>query len=300
MCSSDLTWTPAFQNHLLWLLQRWMDEGGLTGIYHDQFCPHPVTNAITGAAWLLPDGRVNRGYNLRLDRTYSMREHTLFLENGIPPRIFCHTTNGGPLICYPWVTAVLDGEANMVIANASYDFPDIYPPERMQAYGNPWNWGDTFFWMRLIQEGDAKWRKAQDRAYQGWTVLHDVMYANGAESHRAPFFDWGMNDGRVKFWPYWRSQKVIHTSDPTVLVSMWTLPDRALLCAFNMNKAKTVRADIRLPLQDLGLMPDVRSEYIRAYDIEGGSVGFDAWAGSLSADVLPHDFRLLVVRKYAQ
>jgi hypothetical protein len=293
------TWTPAFQNHLLWQLQRWMDEGGLTGIYHDQFCPHPVTNAISGAAWTLPDGRVNRGYNMRLDRAYSMREYALFAENGIEPRIFCHTTNGGPLICYPWVTAVLDGEANMVIANADYDFVDIYPPERMQAYGGPWNWGNTFYWMRLIQEGEAKWRKAQDRAYQGWTILHDVMYANGAESHRAPFFDWGMNDRRVKYWPYWRSGGIVRASDPDVLVSMWTLPDRALLCAFNMKKKEPTAVEIHLPLEDMGLLPNVRSEYIRGYDLEGGEAAFDAWAGTFKATIAPHDFRLLVVRRYA-
>ncbi len=53
------------------------------------------------------------------------------LENGIQPRIFCHTTNGGQLISYPWVTALLDGEDNMVVANADYDFCDIYPPALM-------------------------------------------------------------------------------------------------------------------------------------------------------------------------
>jgi hypothetical protein len=295
---SQNTWTPAFQDHLLWQLQNWIEEGGLTGIYHDQFCPEAVTNTIAGAAYVLPDGRTNRGYNMRLDRLYNTREHALFLENGIQPRIFCHTTNGGQLISYPWVTAALDGEANMVIANADYDFVDIYPPERMQAYGNPWNWGNTFYWMRLIQKGDDKWQARQDRAYQGWTILHDVMYANGAEGHRQPFFDWGMNDRRVKYWPYWRNQEVVLASDPRVLVSMWILQDRALLCALNRDKREAVQASIRLPLADLGLMPKVRSEYIRGYDMEGGKAAFRAWEGVFDVSIPPHDFRLLVVRKY--
>ena len=86
-----------------------------------------------------------------LDRAFNMRESALFQENGIQPHLFCHVTNGGQMISFPWVSAVLDGEDNMVVANADYDFADIYPPERMQAFGNSWNWGNTFYWMRLIQ-----------------------------------------------------------------------------------------------------------------------------------------------------
>lgn len=298
---SQNTWTRAFQDHLLWNLQRWMDEGGLTGIYHDQFFPDAVTNSITGAAYKLPDGRTNRGYNMRLDRIYNMREHALFLENGIKPRIFCHTTNGGQMISYPWVTAVLDGEANMVIANADYDFVDIYPPERMQAYGNPWNWGNTFYWMRLIQPGKKDWQARQDRAYVGWTYLHDVFSNNTGQTRgqRAAFFDWGMNDNRVKFWPYWRIAKVVFCDQPAVLVSMWTLPDRALLCAFNTDKKNGLTAKVRVPLVDLGLMPHVRAEFIRGSDLEGGRLAFDAWQGDFTVYVPPHDYRLLLVRKYA-
>jgi len=292
---SQNTWTPSFQNHLFWAMQKWMDEGGLTGLYHDQFCPHPVTNRITGAAWALPDGRTNRGYNMLLDRAYNVREHALFLEDNITPRVFCHTTNGGQVIAYPWVSAILDGEDNNIIANADYDFADIYSPARMQAYGNPWPWGNTFFWMRLIAKGNDDWQNKQDNAYLGWTVLHDVMYANGVEQALRPtLFEWGMNDRRVKFWPYWRNRQVVSCSNPDVLVSLWTLPDRALLCAFNTSKAKTATGTIiRVPLEDLGLLPKVRSEYIR-----GTGAPFDAWSGKFAVDIPPHGFRMLDIRKY--
>ncbi|MCX7935757.1 MAG: hypothetical protein N3A66_10930, partial [Planctomycetota bacterium] len=297
---SENTYTREFQNHLLWYMQRWMDEGGLTGVYHDQFYPNAITNSIAGAAYVLADGRTNPGYNIRLDREFVMREHALMLENGIQPRIFCHTTNSGELYAYAWVTAILDGEDNMVIANADYDFVDLYPPGRMQAYGNPWPWGNTFYWMRLIQQGEEKWRKKQDRAYFGWTYLHDVFNNNGGEAALWPkLFDWGMNDRQVKYWPYWRIKKVLHISDAAVLVSMWTLPDRALLCLFNTDKKQTAQVAVRVPLVDLGLMPSVRSEYLKAYDLESGAgVDFDGWNGALQVPVLPHDFRLVAIRVY--
>ncbi len=297
---SQNTYTREFQNHLFYGMQKWMDKGGLTGIYQDQFYASGVTNCIGGAAWKLPDGRTNQGYNLRLDRQYDMRMSALMLENGIQPRIFCHTTNGGQLISFPWVTAILDGEDNMIVSNADYDFCDIYPPARMQAFGNPWPWGNTFYWMRLIQDGDANWRKAQDRAYQGWTIVHDVMFGHDQLSHRPAMFEWGMNDGRVQFWPYWRSKDYVHSSDPGVLVSMWTLPDRAMVVAFNTNKKKAASVSIRLPLADLGLMPKVRSEYLKAADLEGNDkFTFDAWEGQFNTVTIPpHDFRILSVRKY--
>jgi hypothetical protein len=261
-----------------------------------------MPNTISGAAWVLPDGRTNPGYNLLLDRTYNQREHALFLENGIRPRIFCHTTNGGQLIGYPWVTSILDGEDNMVIANADYDFVDLYSPARMQAFGNPWPWGNTFMWMRLIQQGEEKWRERQDRAYIGWTWLHDV-FNNNSGTHLTEtwpkLFEWGMNGREVRYWPYWRIGATVAVSDPAVLASMWTLPDRLMLCLFNTGKKQLAAPTVRVPLVDLGLMPELRSEYIRAYDFETGApVALDPWNGEIKASIHPHDFRMVAVRTY--
>ena len=294
------TWTPAFQNHLAWNMQQWIDKGGFTGIYHDQFCPAPVTNSITGAAYRLPDGRTNSGYNLRADRLFNMREYALFLENGITPRIFCHTTNGGTLISYPWVTAILDGEDNLITANADYDFADIYSADRMQAYDTPWNWGNTFYWMILIQQGTPEWQQQQIRAYTGWTMIHDVMSANISLIPRPALFDWGMNDNNVKFWPYWRNKNIVSCSNSNVVVSMWTLPDRLLLCAFNTSKKTSApQTIIRVPLADLGLQPEVRAQYLQATDMETGQpVTFDTWNAAITTNITPHDYKLLVIRRY--
>lgn len=158
--------------------------------------------------------------------------------------------------------------------------------------------------MRLIQQGEADWQLRQARAYQGWTILHDVMFNNenvfftsGPVNHRTALFDWGMNDDNVRFWPYWRMQGLVHASDPRLLVSLWTLPDRALVCVYNTDKATTIAgATIRLPLQDLGLMPHLRAQYLTASDLEGNEVTFDAWNGEFTCDIPPHDFRLLSVR----
>jgi hypothetical protein len=48
--------------------------------------------------------------------------------------------------------------------------------------------------------------------------------------------EWGLNDEKVAFVPYWRNNGV-RTGDDNVLVSQWRLPDRVILVAFNQNKA---------------------------------------------------------------
>jgi hypothetical protein len=296
------TWTPSFQNHIFWYMQRYIREGGLTGIYHDQYYPNAVHNTITGAAWELPDGRVNCGYNMRKDRQFLMREHALFDEHNIRPRIFVHATNSGQMIGYPWATAVLDGEDKRIPPGADFDWIDLHPADRLQAHGNPWPFGNTFYWMRLIGSGEPAWRERQDRAFIGWQLAHDVIDANegfGPEKIRRAMFEWGMNDDRVRFWPYWRNQSVVHVSHDDVKVSLWTLPDRALLVAVNLDKKATRTTTIRLPLQDLGLMPEVRSGYLGASDLYGeGGVTFNAWDGEVEVAIKPRDYRVISIRKY--
>jgi len=296
------TWTPSFQNHIFWNMQRYIRDGGLTGIYHDQYYPNAVQNTITGAAWELPDGRINRGYNMLKDRQFLMREHALFDENNIRPRIFLHATNSGQMIGYPWGTAVLDGEDKRIPPGAEYDWIDLHPADRLQAHGNPWPFGNTFYWMRLIDGSEPAWRERQDRAFIGWQLAHDVIDAAegfGPEKIRRAMFEWGMNDDRVRFWPYWRNQSVVHVSHQDVKVSMWTLPDRVLLVAVNLDKKETRSTTIRIPLKDLGLMPEVRAGYLDCRDLYGeGDVRFNAWDGEVEVSIKPHDFRVLSIRKY--
>jgi len=48
-----------------------------------------------------------------------------------------------------------------------------------------------------------------------------------------------------------------------MLVSMWTLPDRAW-CLFNTSKKMAPKVTVRVPTVDLGLMPAVRTEFTKA------------------------------------
>jgi len=152
-----------------------------------------VANSITGAAFPCRRPHEPR-LQLLLDRTFTQREHALMLENGIQRASFAIPPTAArsmPIL----VSAILDGEDNMVISNADYDFVDIYKPDRMQAYAILAG-ANTFYWMRLIQQGEEGWRKRQDRAYFGWTTARRLNN-NGNEAALWPkLFDWGMNSAR--------------------------------------------------------------------------------------------------------
>jgi hypothetical protein len=79
---------------------------------------------------------------------------------------------------------------------------------------------------------------------------------------------------------------------------MWTLPDRALLCAFNYGEQKATDAAINVPLRDLGLMPKLRAEFIESRNLAGGSSAFQAWSGELTVSIPAHDFRLISIRTF--
>jgi len=62
------TYTPTLNDHTLWWVNKWIEDGGLQGLYHDQFSPHKVTSVSCGLAYVLPDGRVQPGFALTTRR----------------------------------------------------------------------------------------------------------------------------------------------------------------------------------------------------------------------------------------
>lgn len=255
------TYTKTLNDHTLWWIEKWIVRGGLQGLYHDQFSPHSIGSVSTGQAYFLPDGRVQPGFALTARRDFVMREHALWLEHGIrPPRTMTHTTNGGPLGSYAWVESCVDGEDKQININTPLDFADTWPSSRIRAGSISYNWGLTMSWMRLIDtKGMAKEQaEHHTRIYAGHCLMHDVTNAwmwNYAFHYdpKSPLLAWGLDDERVVFWPCWNNADVATVTAPDVKVSVWTLPDRVLCCAFNYAKNRPAECDVTLDLKKLGV-----------------------------------------------
>jgi hypothetical protein len=74
----------------------------------------------------------------------------------------------------------------------------------------------------------------------------------------------------------------------------------SVLLARNWKRTGWNQSALPHPLRDLGLFPEVRSEYIEGGVLPGtqGRADFDAWNGTLSTRIKPHDFALLQIRTY--
>lgn len=266
------TYNKTLNDHTLWYVNKWVEQGGIQSLYHDQFSPHKVTSVSSGLAYFLHDGRVQPGFALTTRRDYVMREHALWMEKGIiPPRTLTHTTNGGPLASYSWVDSCVDGEDKQINKNTPLDFADTWPSDRLRAGSIAYNWGVTFSWMRLFDgKGMSKEEvDAHARIYAGHCLMHDVMNAYmwtfaPNYSPQSPLLAWGMDDERVCFWPFWSNSDAVKQNIPDVKVSAWTLPDRVMLCVFNYSKEKMADSTVTLDLKKLGVVLPAEVRVINA------------------------------------
>ncbi len=292
------SYTDTLNDHTIWYINKWIEKGGLQGIYHDQFSPHRNTSVTTGLAYFLPDGRVQPGFALTTRRRFVMREHALWMEKGImPPRTLTHATNGAPLGSVGWVESCLDGEDKMINKNMPLDFADTWTSDRIRAGSISYNLGTTFAWMRLIDSSGMtpEQQTAHTRNYVGHCMMHDVL--NAMETNFKKTFnamvDWGLDDDKVFFWPHWSNGDVVASSDKDVKVSAWTLPDRILLCAMNYSKDRASECSVELKADKLGVsLPAERA----ARCVETGKeekLSGDAGALTVGFSVKPRDFRLL-------
>jgi len=298
-------YTKTLNDHTLCYIAKWVDKGGLQGLYHDQFCPHSIDSVSSGLAYQLPDGRVQPGFALTTRRDFVMREHALWMEHGIiPPRTLTHTTNGGPLGSYGWVESCLDGEDKPIRKDSSFDFAEAWPSDRIRAGSIAYNWGVTFSWMRLIDESGMALEEIlrHKRVFAGHCLLHDVTNAyTWSIGGKTPLLPWGMRDDRVFFWPFWHNADVITCNQQAVRISAWTLPDRVLLCLFNYSKEQPADCTVTLNLAKMGVTLAAETpihDYERPNQIFPGEMK----AGKLTMriPVNRRDFTLAAVGKAGQ
>ncbi len=72
--------TPV-NDYRLYQTERWIKAGKLDGYYLDNICPRLNRNTRIGTAYLLPDGRVQPGFDLWAMRDYVKRLRTVFQRN---------------------------------------------------------------------------------------------------------------------------------------------------------------------------------------------------------------------------
>jgi hypothetical protein len=285
-------YTESNIEYYLYLADRAFREGGLRTIYWDIFFPTLHTSIQNGTAYLLPDGRVQPGYAGFNTRRFLMRCYALMHDHGLTPGAqVAHGTNDYLLVASPWIDAILDGEYHKLTDESAMDWVDGYSVDRMRALSCPHNWGFAISWMDHIQIQNAeKCRRVRDGLIQ-YVQMYDSW--KGPSHGSGPPLD--INDERTEFVPFWRNP-FVRCEDKDILVSMWRLPDRVLLCLFNYDRSKAKNPVLSIDLDGLNLVPKLKwQEFIRVT----GDAQLDFHKRQLSIkDLQPHAGKQLWIRRY--
>jgi hypothetical protein len=326
-------WNPSCIDYAMYLFHRAFSEGGVVSTYWDITFPTLWKDLLTGQCYRLPDGRIQPGYNGWNQRRFFMRLHAVSHDNGLLPNCNgSHSTHAYVTVAMPWLDGVLDGERNWNLDVTDADWVDYYPIDRMRAMSVPHNWGTAICWMSNFDSVDPKKGAPAKAGQTEWVWMHDSWrnpYLNPSshdptypEMNQIPrsVLDWGLNQEGVVYHPYWRNPFVT-SGDPDVLVSLWQIPgqggggksDRVLLGVFNYDRKKTKDVSLKVDLDKLGLVPELKwQEFVGLRDLfrrDGDKLtpqeatstqsSLDFYARTLTVRKLPpHTIRLVGIRRY--
>jgi len=301
-------WNDSYTDYVMYLFNRSLTEGGIRSTYWDITFPTLFDDLLSGACYRLPDGRIQRGYDGWTARRFFMRLQALMVEHGLfPNAVGSHSTNAYLTVAMPWLDAVLDGERNWNLDLTDQDWVDYYPIARMRAMSSPHSWGVPICWMANMDTLSEAKRDAGKRIQGQWVWMHDSWrnpYIPQLSVMPNAILDWGINDERTIYYPYWRDPYVV-SADTDVLVSLWQLPDRIMLGVFNYHGKQAKDAVLKVDIDKLGLTPQLPwQEFVGVRDLWKADLHapdsqFDYDKHTLVVHGLqPHTARFIGIRKY--
>jgi len=302
------TWNETYTDYAMTLFAPAFKNGGVRHTYWDIAMPMLFDDLLSGLAYRLPDGRIQRGYNGWNIRRFMMRLYSLQDEAGlVPGGNGFHSTNSYLTIAMPWADAVLDGELDTDLDTSPLDWVDNMPIERMRSMSSPHNWGVAICWMANLNSNVPGRTDAAKRIQGQWVWMHDCWrnpYIPQLQRMPQRVLDWGINSSETVYHPYWRNPYVT-SEDEQILVSLWQLPDRVMLGVYNYNREQVKDVTLKIDLESLNLLPQLPwQEFIGICDLwkaddAARDTTLDFRHVTLSVpDVRPHTLRLIGVRRY--
>ena len=303
----DASLTRTAQDHYVYYLREWERKSGVYGIYHDCMSPRLYRNLDDEMAYALPDGTIQPGWDVTYDREFLKRLWVMFLQDGkTPPDI--RANGGGMIPSFGFLSNLNTGECSMFVTESyDNDIMDFFTPEYMQFF-NPDTWGMNTSWMGA----NGNWIHADESTPKGRevfrhhnTVLTGISYLDGitrindgAQNPTAQLARWGMGKTDVVFHPYWEAMDFAKCETPTMKMSAWTRPDKALFVVVNTAHANGTAA-LTLDFKKMGLWPKQFEEYLGVYNLTTDrTIPFDAFTGKVTVNIPEREYALIAVEKY--
>jgi hypothetical protein len=194
------------------------------GFYIDNIYIRDSLDPETSHAYVLPDGRIQPGFDVWELRDYVRRLRTLLQDMRRNPHgIEVHMTCTMAIPIYGWADCMREGENPVEADNGRKDFADLYPPEFSAIMNNPHPWGvrSVHHWMFYTRFDlfkaigpDALWKA--ERTGIGHLALHDNLfprpegepYMRLIKAYDAAFRG---APGPERIVPYWNPQGLVST-----------------------------------------------------------------------------------------
>ncbi len=241
--NADVTSSKGPNDFRVWHYQRWVREAGFAGLYIDENYLGLEENFLTGNAYYLPDGRLQRGYNYLGLRDYFKRMMVMFHDNNVPrPNLWQHISGGAAYNA--WFGDIFFEGENVEPTDLNFDYIEVLPAGRMRSIGSAACSGGAMTMMCQSQRHRSQWWEKHTHQFVGWILAHDILpeqvdiYPVLCEVGRL----W---EKQTTFQPYWKPETPFRTTTTGCVVSAHATPDRALLWVVNTSRqAATVAVTV--------------------------------------------------------
>lgn len=285
---------------LVYYMNEWIRRDIMDGLYIDDVFPMPDTNAATGSAYVLPDGRVQPGNALFAYREYVKRLYTLTSELGKPPLLTTHQTSTMSMPFQAFCTLAYDGEDVGRFGDTSVTFIDAWPLDRLLTLDVPERTGVIVSFMFKDDYATRKrnkdhWAHMVHRMYRSaWAVrllfdfnewtpqweLVDLLNKYSEPDTRVflfhkkevvktteTIFDTPLLEEHLPNKRFWRNQRLRdEIKREPVRVTVYMKPGTALVVATNFVKLPA-KAAIHLDLGKIGI-PAEAHQNIKIEDVD--------------------------------
>ena len=257
----------AFVDFASWCWDEWLrhTDGFIRGIYMDDVWGAPQRLLRGPAAYQLPDGHVQPGYQFLGYRARLKRTRQISYDHDIVPHLCAHSTHTFLIPYHSFFDVILDGEDHYSSPRSQEDFLDKWPLPRLR-FMNARKWGLITTWLgwhgnSLDTDKWPAWTYRQNRAYVGALALHDIEWKFKLQS------DFRLRAPGTEFIPYWDEEGLARTRTDWVKVSAWKRPGRCLVLLVNVGEER-VEAEVRLDPAVMGLRKTAPSQ-LKVVDVDG-------------------------------
>ncbi len=229
--NAEITESKGPNDFRIYNYQRWVREAGFRSLYIDENYLGDEGNWLTGNAYFLPDGRLQRAYSYLGLRDYYKRMMIMFYQNHVPqPNLWMHISSGAAY--YAWFGNIYFEGENVEPTNLQYDYMEVLPASRMRAIGSSVCSGGVMTMMCQSERHQSQWHLKHTHQFIGWVMAHDIIPEQRPEYTR--FMEEGhLYRDDVVFQPYWKADSPCRTATKDCIVSAHKSAGHAILWIVN-------------------------------------------------------------------